>query len=173
MSEDHPTSAPDAFAFVENLLTLVTDAAAVKRRLHALHDSLAAVDEGTKRLAGDRAKFAEHERAIRAALAKREGELDEREAELASVRGRREFDLADREARIAALEREWRFVGEDDDVKRGFRAAQFSSLMKARASYGVTADKVVTTPAPASLRPAFLDTNGEPFPDHTTLTRSS
>jgi septal ring factor EnvC (AmiA/AmiB activator) len=180
MSEEYHTPAPDAFAVLADLLALIADPRSAKQRLRALHDSLAAVSEGEKRLAAKAAEFAEHERKTRGELERRAAALEEQAAALASVRDRREFDLADREERIAELERQWRFVGEDDDVRRGFRAAQFSGLMKARAAYGVAADAVVATPAPPPIRPSFLqtdddarrDVSGLEFPASTTVTRS-
>ena len=173
--------ASDPFTMLFNLLALLADSRAFKRSLQGLHRAMVAADEAEKQLVAKAAAFSEYERTTRAALERREGELDDREVSLKSIKDRREFDLADREARIAALEREWRFVGEDDDVKRGFRTAQFSALMKARASYGVSADAVMTTPAPAPppIRPTFLqddadrrDVSGLEFPPSTTITRS-
>jgi hypothetical protein len=48
--------------------------------------------------------------------------------------------LLEREKRISRLEAAWKFVGEDGDVLSGFRSAEFSSLMKARAAYRIGRD---------------------------------
>jgi hypothetical protein len=146
--------ASDPFTMLFNLLALLADQRAFKRSLQGLHRAMVSAGEGTKRLAADRAAFAEYERTTRAALERREGELDAREVELKSIKDRREFDLADREQRITALERQWNFE-DDPDVRSGFRAPQFSALEKARAARGLPLNKVVTPPPPP-LRPEFL-----------------
>jgi septal ring factor EnvC (AmiA/AmiB activator) len=176
MIDDKTTThhTPADFAAVANLLALVVDMRSCKARLRSLHDALAATSAAQAKLDAERAAFAEHEAATRAALAKREAELDELQVELANIKTAREFSLRDREQRIADLERIWAFAGEtDEDVRRGIRAPQFSALAKAKAAFGISADQAVTPPTPP-LRPAFLDdTNGIPFPDHVTVTRSS
>jgi hypothetical protein len=173
MSEGHDTPAPGAFALVENLLTLVTDQVAVKRRLHALHDALAAVDVAQRELAAERTKFTADQTAARAALSRQENDLDERSAAIAVAEGL----LSMRAQRIAELELEWKFIGEPDLVKSGLQNPLYGTpLEKAKRAFGISADALT---APASLRPAFLnhdadrlDVGGEPFPAHVSLTRS-
>ncbi len=169
------SAASDPFTMLFNLLALLADSRAFKRSLQGLHRAMVSADEGTKRLAADRAAFADYERTTRGELERREGELDDREVSLKSIKDRREWDLADREARIADLERQWKF-DPDEDVRRGFRAPQFSALQKARAARGLPLNPAVTTPP--SLRPAFLqsddarrDGHGVEFLPGSTLTR--
>ena len=84
----------DAFTALFNLLALVADQRAFKTRLQGLHRALAAVDEGEKKLAADRAAFTKMQAELAEAQAKlrkrevaafvAEAALKEREAELRS-----------------------------------------------------------------------------------------
>jgi hypothetical protein len=133
----------DSFAAVRDLIALCIDPRSVKQRLRQLHDSLAAVAVAQQKLdareaavAAREAAAAEHEKAITA----QELKLREGQVALATAKDARLDAVIERERRVGELEAQWRFVAEDDDVRSGFRSAEFSALMKARAAYGFTRD---------------------------------
>jgi hypothetical protein len=145
-----------------------------------LHDALAAVTAGQDKLAAERTAFDEYERTTRAELTAQAAKLREGQVALAAAKDAREDRIAERERRISAPEAEWKFVGEDnvDDVARGFRAAEFSALMKARAAYGFTRDSGLDEIA-AQMAERFprhtvvrTDPQGVEFPSHVSLSRS-
>jgi hypothetical protein len=134
---EHRRPAVDPFVALTDLLHLLADQRAFKRNMQAHHRATVAADKAQKRLARDRAAFDEYEQNTRAELSTQKLKLHEEQTVLLNAKDAREDDLVARERRIAKLEAEWKFVAEDDDVRRGFRAAEFSALMKARAAYGI------------------------------------
>jgi hypothetical protein len=152
----------------------------VKRHLRQLHDALAVVTAGPDKLAAERTAFDEYERTTRAELTAQAAKLREGQVALATAKDAREDPLAERERRIRELEAAWKFVGEDnvDDVARGFRAAEFSALMKARAAHGIGRDHGLDDIAKtmADWQPPTRNVNhdpqGVPFAAHTSLSRS-
>jgi hypothetical protein len=170
----------DSFGAVNNLIALAIDPKAVKRHLRQLHDALAAVTAGQDKLAAERTAFDEYERTTRAELTAQAAKLREGQVALATAKDAREDNLAERERRIRELEAAWKFVGEDnvDDVARGFRAAEFSALMKARAAHGIGRDHGLDDIAKtmADWQPPTRNVNhdpqGVPFAAHTSLSRS-
>jgi hypothetical protein len=171
---------PEAFMMVQNLISLCINPKEVRRHLRSLHDALAAADAAEKRLNDVRGAHDTQVAQDRAELADREKKLREGETALANKREWREDNLLERERRISRLEAQWAFVGEEPDVYSGFRSAEFSSLMKARAAFGYASDAVVGLDDIAEhMREKFppgrnvrTGTAGESFPDHVTLTRS-
>jgi hypothetical protein len=118
---------------------IATDPKAVRRHLRQLHDALAAVTAGQDKLAADQAAFTAYEQKTREELTAQAAKLREGQVELANAKDAREDNLAEREKRIGELEHRWAFIG-DDDVRRGFRAREFSALFKARSAYGYASD---------------------------------
>jgi hypothetical protein len=171
----------DSFKAVRDLIALCIDPRTVKQRLRQLHDSLAAIAAAQLKLDAREAAVVARE----AAADTREREqnqravkLHEQEVELATAKDARLDAVMERERRIGELEAAWRFVAEDDDVRRGFRSAEFSSLMKARAAYGFTRDSGLDDVARemADWQPpgavVRTGTAGESFPKHVSLTRT-
>jgi hypothetical protein len=172
----------DSFRAVRDLVALAVDPKAVKRNLRALHDALAATAAAQRQLdtreaavVAREAAAAEHEKANTAQAIK----LHEQEVELETRKDARLDAVIERERRIGELEAAWRFVAEDDDVRRGFRSAEFSALMKARSAYGYASDAVVGLddiaeqmrerfPAGRTVR---TDPQGTEFPSFTSLSR--
>jgi predicted nuclease with TOPRIM domain len=108
--------------------------------LRQLHDALAAVTAGQDKLAADQAALTAYEQKTREELTAQAAKLREGQVELANAKDAREDNLAEREKRIGELEHRWAFIGDDDDVRRGFRAREFSALFKARSAYGYASD---------------------------------
>jgi hypothetical protein len=168
----------DSFKAVRDLVALEIDPKSVKRHLRQLHDSLAAVTAGQDKLAADQAAFTAYEQKTREELTAQAAKLREGQVALANAKDLREYNLAERELRIRELEDRWRFIGEDEDVRSGFRTAEFSSLMKARAAHGIGRDHGVDEIA-ATMREKYPpvrtvkhDPQGTSFPNHVSLSRS-
>jgi hypothetical protein len=172
---------PQSWEMCFALVKIAVDPRTTKRNLRALHDALSATTVARQQLETDRTTFATYEQKTRAELEQQAAKLREGQVELANKKEDREDRLAEREQRISALERQWRFIGEDNvaDVERGFRAAEFSSLMKARAAYGITRDDNGGLDSVAQqMRERFpptrnvrTDPQGVDFPAHTSLSR--
>jgi hypothetical protein len=171
---------PAAWQMVFALVKIAVDPRTTKRNLRALHDALASVTAGQDKLAAERTAFDEYERTTRAELTAQAAKLREGQVELANAKDAREDNLAERERRIRALEAAWKFVGEDnvDDVARGFRQAEFSALMKARAAHGIGRDHGLDDIA-EQMREKFPptrtvrhDPQGTKFPSFTSLSRN-
>lgn len=158
---------------------IATDPKAYRRALRALHDSLAAVTAGQDKLAADRAEQDAQLAKDRAEISAERVKLREGQVALANQKDSRENNLAEREQRIRELEHRWAFVGEDDDVRRGFRSAEFGALYKARSAMGFTSDTIAGLDGIAEQmrekyppsRTVKHDPQGTPFRDGLTLTR--
>jgi DNA repair exonuclease SbcCD ATPase subunit len=140
----------DDFRRLFDLINAISSEKNLKSRAREFQRSEARAVAAQEQLAARERKCDARE----AALDQRETKLDARAAKLAEGEAALvesteicEEQLKAREQRIWKLEDQWKFVGEDDDVARGFRAAQFSALMKARAAYGVATDEVTKPPA--------------------------
>jgi hypothetical protein len=167
---------PQAWETVFALVRIAVDPKFARRNLRSLHDSLAATTAAQKKLDADRVEFAVYERQTREELTARDIKLREKEVELATKKDAREDRLREREEHIRELEHRWAFVGEDDDVKTGFRQGEFSALYKARAAYGSAHDHSLDdiSRAMAEKVPSRVvqhDPQGTMFPSHVSLTR--
>ena len=162
------SAASDPFTMLFNLLALLADSRGFKRSLQGLHRAMVAADEAEKQLAGKVTAFAEHEAAARAALIKRENEIDERMAAVAAAEGM----LSMRQADVAAQEIAWRNLGESAEVASGFRNPSAPPIAKARASFKA-GNREGTGRVPFLKQDGAdrLDVSGEPFPGHVSLTR--
>jgi hypothetical protein len=166
-NEQNNAAPPDAYAVLVDLLALVADAKAAKRRLRELRQAEAALVAARGEL--DDAQL-EHE----VKWAKDRAEL---EAERAAVQKRalavaaREASVEARHQTIAKLERAWRNLGEPESVISGFQAPEFSAIEKARRAHRgvVEHDDLAPSQAesPAGVR---FDRHGQAFPADTTLT---
>jgi hypothetical protein len=148
----------DSFAAVNNLVALAIDPRAVKRHLRQLHDSLAAIADAQRQLDAREAAVAAREEA--AAEQEKENtakalKLHEQEVEFATRKDARLEAIIERELAIMALERKWRFIGEDDDAMAGLD--------------DIAEQMAEKFPAGRTVR---SDPQGAEFPAHTSLSRS-
>jgi hypothetical protein len=143
-------SSPDAFSTFADFLRVIADPKLFRERLAEFDRREKAALAIEQKSNATRAKNDEHTNAVNADLEKRAAVVREREA-AANTAG---WHLAEREKRIRELEAQWKFVGEGELVIRGFQAPEFSALEKAR-----------------QFHASREGTTGEPFPEHTTVTR--
>jgi hypothetical protein len=175
-NSDRPHT-PDAYSAVFDLLALVADHKGFRKRARELQRAETAVTQGQAKLAAERASFQAYEQRTRAELDARAVKVREGEVALANRKDAREEKLREREERVTEREDFWRNLGEDDDVKRGFRAAEFSWRLKARAAYGYTndapLDHIAAEMAEKSPRAASVrhDRHGIPFAEGTSITQ--
>jgi cytochrome c1 len=166
----------DAYATVFAFIRLITDSRTAKRTMRELRDAANAANSARAQLAADRA---EHDRVIAAELAEiTDDRAKVREQQVANhiEKERLEETFGDRERVLNEREQFWKNLGEDDDVRRGFRAAEFSWKLKARAAHGYTVDaplddiaKEMAEKFPRAA-PVAADRHGQPFPPDVTLT---
>jgi hypothetical protein len=157
---------PNLKARVRQLQRAEGHAVAAQERLAA---ERAAHDAQVVQLAAERAELT----ADRVKL--REGQVA-----LANAKDAREDRLVERERRIRELEDRWRFIGEDDDVRSGFRTAEFGALYKARSAHGYASDATAGLDDIAEqmrekyppFRTVRTDPQGVEFPAHVSLSRS-
>jgi hypothetical protein len=172
---------PDPYVMAFNLIAIASNPRIFKARLREVRQAeaaaasrLAEADVRAAELDAREQKIAVAEAEILADRVK----LREGEVELANKKDTREDRLREREERISELEHRWAFVGEDDDqVHSGFRQAEFSALMRARAAYGRAHDhglddisKAMAEKFPS--RTVRHDPSGIAFPDHVSLSRT-
>jgi hypothetical protein len=174
-NSDRPHT-PDAYSAVFDLLALVADHKGFRKRARELQRAETAVTQGQAKLAAERADFAKYEQKTREELTTQAAKLREGQVELATKKDAREEKLREREERVTEREDFWRNLGEDDDVRRGFRAAEFSWRLKARAAYGYTNDApldhvAVEMAKQFPRRTVRTDNTGAPFPESVSLTR--
>jgi hypothetical protein len=123
----------DRFGDALALIAAAMNAREVRKKvlhLKKLESDVAAASEALARLQEQRSGIIataqkEAEQIRQKAHEEREGVAAERE------------QLDRRAAHIARLEEGWRFVGEDEQVRRGFRSPEASPLAKARAAHGL------------------------------------
>lgn len=130
-----------ARALVELQLQLAVDPKAAQARvaeLKRIEARVLKVCNGRMHAVEKReAAFAEYEQQTRAELAKLKAETQSVYEEVKA----REGAIVEREERVFALEEEWKFAGEPDEVRTGFREPLYgSALDKARRHYGVDAE---------------------------------
>lgn len=165
-TEHHPIL-PEAWQQVFALIELAADPKGFKRRLHGLANALAAASAAQLKLAADRA-------AHDTQLAKDRAEL---EADRAVVQKRRldvevaEGRSAEREQRYFELQKQWGNLKLPGDTFAAFggltRAPLHTPLEVAR--FTTEHGRLPAVDEPITVREG---TDGAPFPDHTTITRS-
>jgi hypothetical protein len=132
---EHRPIPPEVLAAAFSLIVLLPDQKIFKSRLRGFANALAAIDTARKKLVVERAAFSEYQEKTKAELDARAIKLRAGEVALADKKDDREDNLAEREQRIRELEDQWRFVGEDGDVRSGFRSPEFTPLEKARRAH--------------------------------------
>jgi hypothetical protein len=137
-----PTIAPpDIFAAALALIAIALDPNSTGARLRSLQEHQAAAAKATAAFATAQEAFDQHCATERAAVA---AEREQLAKESAAAQGRHDrvlavlHDIEVREKAIYRLEQIWKFVGEDTDVRSGFREpVHGSALEKARKAFGL------------------------------------
>ncbi len=168
----------DPEELVDDIIRIAADPRAARSRFNRYRRAKAAAVKREERAVEAEGRAAEREaRAVEAEARAAEAlsKLEAARAELIMLKDAREEQFAEREKRINELERQWAFCGEDDATARGFRRSEFSSLMKARAAYGLTtgiddlAREMAQKFPPHTVRSSGVDAG---FPAGTTLSRA-
>jgi hypothetical protein len=158
----------DSFKAVRDLVALAIDPRAVKRHLRQLHDALAAVDAAQRKLVEDRAAHDEY-------LAKTRAEIEEQRnmaARIWETAQAAERSIAERERRTE-LEKAWSGLRPPGQPPEMFgtisRSPAFTGLEVAK--YAAAHDGRLPE-HPDAADSVRTGNDGEPFAEHTTLTRT-